>query len=221
MARTTCGMFDYSSLPLSHDVAQIRLLSFEAQESASSSSSSIRCRLQVFSLANVPRYAALSYVWGNTDHVFPLNCNGNGDLHITYNLKEALKYLQQSPWFTTQDSHDSIQWLWADAVCINQKDLEERKAQVLLMRRIYEQARSTFIWLEHGPAVDKDALRLIQRLHYSKQRYEDAKETRVWTLMSSAEQESYLPGGTQSPMLTFAALNTFLTSGWFFRLWTI
>ncbi|KAH9213125.1 hypothetical protein DL95DRAFT_302949, partial [Leptodontidium sp. 2 PMI_412] len=30
--------------------------------------------------------------------------------------------------------------LWVDAICINQQDLEERSAQVQLMKKIYQQA---------------------------------------------------------------------------------
>jgi hypothetical protein len=37
--------------------------------------------------------------------------------------------------------------IWIDALCINQKDIEERAAQVRLMGKIYRQARRVIIWL--------------------------------------------------------------------------
>jgi len=37
--------------------------------------------------------------------------------------------------------------LWIDAICINQQDRDERASQVMLMRRIYEQADRVCIWL--------------------------------------------------------------------------
>lgn len=40
--------------------------------------------------------------------------------------------------------------VWADAICINQKDIEERNNQVPLMGSIYPLARRVIVWL--GPA---------------------------------------------------------------------
>lgn len=39
--------------------------------------------------------------------------------------------------------------LWVDAICINQQDLEERSAQVQLMKKIYQQAEGVIAWI--GP----------------------------------------------------------------------
>lgn len=37
--------------------------------------------------------------------------------------------------------------MWADAVCINQTDLDERSSQVTIMCDIYKDARNCQIWL--------------------------------------------------------------------------
>lgn len=37
--------------------------------------------------------------------------------------------------------------MWADAVCINQTDLDERSSQVTIMCDIYEDTRNCQIWL--------------------------------------------------------------------------
>src|SRR5690349_15461535 len=60
---------------------------------------------------------------------------------VTRNLVEALRMFrrQQIP-----------RALWADAICINQKDLEERSSQVQLMTRIYSEASAVLIWLGYG-----------------------------------------------------------------------
>ena len=37
--------------------------------------------------------------------------------------------------------------MWADAVCINQNDLDERSSQVSIMSKIYKYAKNCQIWL--------------------------------------------------------------------------
>jgi hypothetical protein len=41
-------------------------------------------------------------------------------------------------------------YLWIDALCINQKDEEEKTAQVTMMRQIYETADTVLVWLGEG-----------------------------------------------------------------------
>lgn len=48
---------------------------------------------------------------------------------------------------------DRLRILWADAVCINQKDLEERGSQVALMARIFSEASRGLVWLGHGDSA--------------------------------------------------------------------
>jgi hypothetical protein len=49
--------------------------------------------------------------------------------------------------------------LWADALCINQDDLDERTRQVELMRRIYSDAELVLSWL--GQQDDETKLALL------------------------------------------------------------
>lgn len=109
--------------------------------------------LSTFDLDKAPAYDALSYTWGDPyddiDHdqdrkVPQLNpriiCN-NVPLAVTQNLLDVLASL--SAFWTEKD------WLWIDAVCINQADLVERSQQVLLMGELYASAEQVIIWL--GP----------------------------------------------------------------------
>lgn len=48
---------------------------------------------------------------------------------------------------------DRLRILWADAVCINQKDMEERGSQVGLMARIFSEASRVLVWLGHGDSA--------------------------------------------------------------------
>lgn len=88
-------------------------------------------------------YEALSYVWGDASIKHPVSCDGQR-LEITRNLKEALEQFRD-------EDHPRI--LWADAVCINQNDLEERASQVRLMWDVYALASHCLVYLGK-PAAD-------------------------------------------------------------------
>lgn len=195
------AMFDYSTVPLLHDVASIRLLSCPTRHYRDTSPA--RYELKVFSLADAPPFTALSYVWGNADIRQALTCKEAGDIPITTNLDVFLKHLQQArlvPYSRLDMELRDVQWIWIDAICINQKDLEERKAQVLLMRKIYGRAHKTIVWLQNGAIVAKEALSLISCLHYSRLKYEETRETRLWTALSSEQRSKYLILPSSNPL---------------------
>ena len=119
-------------------------------------------------------WVALSYTWGEPHEYKNLICDGC-QLPITKNLHSALRRLR----FV-----DKPLLLWADAICINQADNEEKEAQVQLMRRIYTSATQVIADLgEAGHDYDDvatifNALRHITRTtaHYEQighDRYEN------------------------------------------------
>lgn len=93
------------------------------------------------------KYEAISYAWGAPVFRRQLTVRGKGTFNITESLHQALQRFRLS---------DDVRRLWADAVCINQKDIEERSAQVNIMAQIYAQARGVLVWL--GPSQDTDTL---------------------------------------------------------------
>lgn len=54
----------------------------------------------------------------------------------------------------TSDSIESMSfaWLWVDALCIDQDNIDERTSQVLLMGNIYAAAQQVDVWL--GESLD-------------------------------------------------------------------
>ncbi|TVY75934.1 Heterokaryon incompatibility protein 6 OR allele [Lachnellula suecica] len=84
-------------------------------------------------------YTALSYVWGSPakDSMIWID---DRQLQITSSLHSALRDLR----------HKSVSlWIWADGICINQEDGEEKVKQIGVMGKIYEGALHTVIYL--GP----------------------------------------------------------------------
>jgi hypothetical protein len=68
-------------------------------------------------------------------------------MEVTENLWEYLHRNILHP----DDGSERI-WLWIDAICINQQDVEEQNAQVKRMRDIYGQSLGCNAWL--GKASD-------------------------------------------------------------------
>jgi hypothetical protein len=86
-------------------------------------------------------YITLSYVWGCPDKIKTIFVD-RMSLKITANLFSALHDLR--------DGTRSL-LLWADGICINQNDDDEKAMQIRIMGRIYAGAFHTIIYL--GPAV--------------------------------------------------------------------
>ncbi|ETS85800.1 hypothetical protein PFICI_03825 [Pestalotiopsis fici W106-1] len=96
----------------------------------------ISCTLHKQSLLAEQEYTALSYCWGDptvTDHIIV-----NGErAAVTINLRDALLQLRNI----------GVERVWADALCINQEDIQERSLQVRHMAQVYARAVRTYAWL--------------------------------------------------------------------------
>lgn len=105
---------------------------------------------------------------------------------IGENLESGLRHLRYS--------HAEPKSQWADAVCINQMDVEERCSQVSMIKDIYSLARHVVVWL--GP-----------------ERFDD-KEALDWIRSGQApDQETFEQG--------FRMCNSVCERPWFQRLWVI
>lgn len=84
-----------------------------------------------------PPYSALSYLWGNHNEEVPLIMNSQ-TLHIKRNLASALEGIQGTV----------TQYIWVDAICIDQHNDLERNMQVARIGDIYRGASSVIVWLQ-------------------------------------------------------------------------
>lgn len=102
-----------------------------------------------------PAYEAISYVWGSSDRFIPIDCDGKR-LFITQNLKDALVRVRLP---------DRPRMVWADSVCIDQVNIDEKGHQVQFMGKIYSNASRVLICLgndEEGHA--QRAMSLVEDL---------------------------------------------------------
>ncbi|KAL5313519.1 hypothetical protein ACEPPN_017939 [Leptodophora sp. 'Broadleaf-Isolate-01'] len=118
-------------------------------------------------LRNKPKFDALSYVWGDATMSHRLYDPDGNFYPITKNLWLALSDLRRRPsehserskqlgHYIRRDRPDGTMLvIFADGICINQRDNNEKTQQVSLMGRIYGQASRVISYI--GPATPDTA----------------------------------------------------------------
>lgn len=187
--------------------------------------SPISCILDTVSLTACPGYIALSYAWGDPRLVRSIVINGT-EVLVTESVYVALQHLRQE--------HEPLT-LWIDALCINQSDKDEKRAQVLQMRKIYEEAKCVLAWL--GPEADgsdevMDCLKRIGRT---------AEDLELWGISPLQFIEILMNPDSAYSVDTMAKLEdvfkrtdrwfcdqfpaeaykAFVTRGWWYRVWVV
>jgi hypothetical protein len=132
-------------------------------------------------------YTALSYVWGDPNDTTTILVEGCL-LRVTKSLERAFRYLRDDKRLLN---------VWADGVCINQKDEDEKGKQVQQMGRVYETAHHTVIFLgECEPAAEAA---LSRGLSY----FEDGTQV----------------GRIGTDLEVVKVLKQLLNCSWFYRVW--
>lgn len=101
-------------------------------------------------------YEALSYVWGDHSVTETITLDDDSVLHLTPSIADALRRVRLP---------DTTRAVWADQICINQKDKSERSQQVKLMGSLYRSAERVLVWLGRDPSGNAERAReLIKEL---------------------------------------------------------
>ncbi|KPM35304.1 hypothetical protein AK830_g11259 [Neonectria ditissima] len=108
--------------------------------------------------------------------------------------------------------------IWADAICINQGDVEEKSAQVSMMDRIYSKATFVLAWL--GPEDDEaeEGLRIVKTLAVHIDRF---KQSQI-VPYGGHDKENYEASGV--PFISrseWNALAGIFQRQWFKRAWIV
>ncbi|KAN0095751.1 heterokaryon incompatibility protein-like protein [Hyaloscypha variabilis] len=101
----------------------------------------IECVLEHKFLDQNPKFEALSYVWGvcKEEDLVPVEVGGH-----EFRKEEVC--------------------MWADAICINQQDEEEKAIQVGMMRDIYKTAKIVTVFLGAGTIEGRSLIAALNRL---------------------------------------------------------
>jgi len=105
------------------------------------------------------KYAALSYVWGDPNDTAMILCDGQL-LEIRENLHSLLWHIREFVEWEPQ----TTEFFWADAICINQADEEEKSQQIRLMQEIYYRADTVILWLGEETFDTRMGLEMIDRV---------------------------------------------------------
>lgn len=198
--------------PLTQETTEIRILWLLP----GSGTSPIEVMLEHIPLeyASQLQYEAISYAWGPPQHTMKIHVknpsrNIISTLRIRRNLYEGLQQLRREA---------GKRALWADAICINQVDLEERSRQVEMMAEIYKTADQVVVWLGK---VDNAALTAIRLFNEIADNVEWATDSDLIVSRDSAEHDHW--ADLELPLrfddTEWAAMKSFTSRPWFSRLW--
>jgi hypothetical protein len=145
------------------------------------------------------RYTALSYQWGSSLPPFEVT-TPEGTIPIMLSLYNALRLIRHPTEKLT---------IWADALCINQKDLHERSFQVRLMKKIFQSAKEVYAYLGEGDEQSDKSMKVPVDISAA---CRPAGGT--WTI---AEGHSLPPEDDA----IWEHIRHLLERGWFRRVWVI
>jgi hypothetical protein len=171
------------------------------------------------SLDNVrDRYIALSYRAG--DEKTPISVDGQ-TFEVFANLACALRRAR------TLFSGKSI-WVWADQICIDQSDEEEKAHQVAQMYDIYENAGLVLVWLGGEHKDDTGMSLLLEMFDSARQNFLEAGQEHGDGLQSvdlhlrKTLPKEYITKLEKKDMRDqWASLLDILASPWWSRCWVV
>lgn len=133
----------------------------------------LRCQLDHVPLDEDANFDAISYCWGSPKKTHQLICDGKR-MGITQSLREALWQFRHP---------DRSRRLWADAVCINQRNVKEKNFQVQEMHEVFRRAEHVLIWA--GIELPTDAMLFsgISTVFQALKRSQPDVETNLWALL--------------------------------------
>jgi hypothetical protein len=209
------------------DERTIRLLEIVKYVPASAE---LYCTIKHHALDEAPSFDALSYTWGSPLYgaselderihrpnmwFRQINCDGRLCI-ITENLFLALCQLATSK---------TSNYIWVDALCIDQTDLKEKESQILLMGDIYARANKVIIWLGDASSDVNNFVQTHKTLVDTLQKYEAKHGPNSTSEQSPLDPEFLRKLGIQYPSQwreNWAAYFLFFQRRrWFRRAWVI
>lgn len=126
--------------PLPEDIPHIRLIELKQ----AGFNQDVVCELSTWPLDTSPPFLAVSYTWGVAASNVEITVNGKS-MVVRQNSRYAL---QQA----FHQSKGQQQYIWMDAICIDQENNRERSLQVALMGDLYKRASTVLACI--GPHAD-------------------------------------------------------------------
>ncbi|KAI1137703.1 HET-domain-containing protein [Hypoxylon sp. FL0543] len=183
------------------DVSRFEARLLRLLEAPSELDHPLRFELITYSLIRPPEYFAISYCWGDNTHQIPIEVDGE-IIRVSENLGNALRQLDFKPGAM----------IWADAICVNQDDANEKAHQIRSMGLIYSKARATAVWLGKEEQDTRHACALLKEV-----RLEDQGQL---SSVARSDFESNVKN-TRYPTRSLRGLYELLTRPYWERVWII
>ncbi|CZR52699.1 uncharacterized protein PAC_02576 [Phialocephala subalpina] len=201
---------NYEHFPLA-TTTSIRILELQPGEGTTT----LKCKLSTVERGNAAPYEAISYSWGRSSDTRVIYCESK-KLKVTVNLRDALWRIRDPV---------EVKMLWADAVCINQNDNEERANQVKQMGSIYANAVRVLVWLDVPNAKFGDFDYLFD-VDVDNRRHSDSRIGRASLVLEEyvsklEAADLHTEGLDPDSNAVGHAFSHLLDSPWFTRLWVV
>ncbi|RBA15875.1 hypothetical protein FPRO05_12096 [Fusarium proliferatum] len=182
--------------PLEYPNRTIRLLILQP---SASPLTILEGSLHPVSLDLRPAYLALSYVWGDAKNTQSMAVDGH-EVAVTVNLAYALRCARLP---------DKPVVIWADALCIDQTNDEEKSVQIQLMGAIYQNAYKVLAWLGVSDHDSDHAIDILNKMATAIKQEQDPQDEDGSSIAdgetSSDEEE---PGCTRMGTLQVKVIQT-------------
>lgn len=179
----------------------------------------VRCQMRNVAHSRADEYSvlyeALSYVWGVPADKTSIECD-SASIKVPSNLCSALRHLRWP---------DRPRILWADSLCINQEDAEEKSIQVQAMGPIYSSAERVIMWQGEETEQTQGSLSSLARLCELATAKEDSEEWQDFLeQVHHARSPGYLDreanfSQRQTKKIDWAAIVALLSGPYFSRRW--
>jgi hypothetical protein len=216
----------FQHTPLNDPNNHIRLIGTSAVRESPDPSTLPVLEIELFhtSLENARSYVAVSYAWGDPKPVHKLICNGS-ELYVPDNTFRALYTIYHATrrGSTALYTEGEPLTLWIDALCINQRDTQEKNCQVPLMGTIYQQAKGAIGYVG-SPREGTDPNNAIVSMSWWAncpiiKPPDDLTTDRTNPRFQSWFQEARKRGVGDPPATITEDLTDLWSSDWFVRCW--
>lgn len=216
-------LFRYEDRLEGQNIRLIRLLKTKPD------SSRLEIKLETHPLDGT-EFDALSYVWGDQSETREIICN-EMRFQIGVNLYEALNgrgvegatALRRAGYtFDTRDVGPYQfykELVWADAICINQSDFDEKTQQVRMMRDIYANANQVIVWLGERQPEDAEAIAFAVWLFENFEKRLNVYSSKVPEGGDFRSAASKYPHILETP--EWRRVFELLSHPWFGRIWVV
>lgn len=169
----------------------------------------VQCTLDPQPLMPWTRFTAVSYAWGDLRRLRAITIDGVYGFVVSESAYQVLRRVRAA---ATVQGQNQEQYVWIDAICINQSLNTERTHQVGLMDKIYSMASSVYVYLgpcNHNgdPGLDVDVAACEKHSSEMIRSWINARHSTRWPTTTTAEcwLQEVQPHHSQ----------------WWYRVWTV